>query len=69
MAGRQPPADGQGPTEQSRVYVAITAMTSPRPQGELTVERICMLAAVCRAGYYRGWQAPAPRQEETAFAT
>src|SRR6266852_2939890 len=41
-------------------------MTSPRPQGELTVERICMLARVSRAGYYRQWRASAPRQEETA---
>ena len=41
-------------------------MTSPRPQGELTVERMCGLAKVNRAGYYRHWQASAPRQEETA---
>jgi putative transposase len=40
-------------------------MTSPRPQGELTVERMCVLAGVSRAGYYRRWQASAPRQEET----
>jgi transposase InsO family protein len=41
-------------------------MTSPRPQGELTVERMCVLARVNRAGYYRHWKASAPRQEETA---
>jgi putative transposase len=41
-------------------------MTSPRPQGELTVERMCVLAGVSRAGYYRRWQASAPREEETA---
>jgi transposase InsO family protein len=41
-------------------------MTSPRPQGELTVERMCLLARVSRAGYYRRLQASAPRQEETA---
>jgi transposase InsO family protein len=41
-------------------------MTSPRPQGELTVERMCVLAGVNRAGYYRHWKASAPRQEETA---
>jgi putative transposase len=40
-------------------------MTSPRPQGELTVERMCALAGVSRAGYYRRWRASAPRQEET----
>ena len=41
-------------------------MTSPRPQGCLTVERMCALAGVNRAGYYRHWKASAPRQEETA---
>ena len=32
----------------------------------LTVERMCALAGVSRAGYYRHWQTSAPRQEETA---
>ena len=41
-------------------------MTTPRPQGELTVERMCALAGASRAGYYRHWQASAPREEETA---
>jgi transposase InsO family protein len=41
-------------------------MTSPRPQGELTVERMCALTGVNRAGYYRHWRRSAPRQEETA---
>ena len=41
-------------------------MMSPRPQGDLTVERLCMLAGLSRAGYYRAWAASAPRQEETA---
>ena len=36
-------------------------------QGELTVERMCRLAGVSRAGYYRHWAASAPRQEETAI--
>jgi transposase InsO family protein len=40
-------------------------MTAPRPQGELTVERMCTLAGVSRAGYYRQWRTAAPRQEET----
>jgi putative transposase len=30
----------------------------------LTVERMCGLARISRAGYYRHWQASAPRQEE-----
>jgi transposase InsO family protein len=41
-----------------------------RPQGTivrdaLPVDRMCALAGVSRAGYYRSWQASAPRQEET----
>ena len=41
-----------------------------RPQGEntgaaLPVERMCTLAGVSRASYYRSWRASAPRQEET----
>jgi len=41
-------------------------MMSPRPQGHLTVERLCRLAGVSRAGYYRQWAASKPREEETA---
>ena len=40
-------------------------MTASLPQGQLTIERLCALAGVSRAGYYRHWQASAPRQEET----
>src|SRR5258707_15389038 len=40
-------------------------MICPLPQGELTIERMCALAGVSRAGYYRHWGASAPRQEET----
>jgi hypothetical protein len=36
-------------------------------QGKLTVDRMCRLAGVSRAGYYRHWAASAPRQEETAM--
>jgi putative transposase len=35
-------------------------------QGHAEIERRCRLAGVSRAGYYRHWQASAPRQEETA---
>jgi putative transposase len=42
-------------------------MTPALPQGQLTVERMCRLAAVSRAGYYRHWAASAPLQEETAI--
>jgi putative transposase len=41
-------------------------MMSPRPQGDLTVEQLCRLAGVSRAGYYRHWAASLPREEETA---
>lgn len=39
---------------------------TPRPQGDLTVDRLCKLAEVSRAGYYRQWAASMPREEETA---
>jgi len=41
-------------------------MTAPLSQGTLTVPRMCALAGVSRAGYYRHWAVSAPRQEETA---
>lgn len=41
-------------------------MTNSLPQGELTIERMCKLSGVSRAGYYRHWATSAPRQEETA---
>ena len=34
-------------------------------QGLLGIEVLCRLAGVSRAGYYRHWQASAPRQEQT----
>lgn len=37
----------------------------PVQQGNLAIERLCSLAGVSRAGYYRHWHASAPRQEET----
>jgi putative transposase len=40
-------------------------MTASLPQGEPTIGRMCSLAGVSRAGYYRHWAASAPRQEET----
>jgi transposase InsO family protein len=43
-----------------------------RPQGEgpaasLAVERMCALAGVSRAAYYRGWACSQPLREETAL--
>ena len=36
------------------------------PQGQVTIERLCRVARVSRAGYYRFWQTSAPRQHDTA---
>jgi transposase InsO family protein len=36
-----------------------------RQQGVVGIDRFCRLAGVSRAGYYRHWQASAPRAEET----
>ncbi len=36
-------------------------------QGELGIERMCALAGVSRAGFYRNWRASSPREEETAL--
>ena len=49
------------------VYEVIQTMTSSVPQGQVTIERLCRLARVSRAGYYRFWQASAPRQHDTAI--
>jgi putative transposase len=40
-------------------------MASPR--GDLGIERMCRLAGLSRASYYRHWQASAPRQEEAGL--
>jgi len=36
-------------------------------QGNIGIERMCALGGISRVGYYRQWQASAPRQEETAL--
>jgi putative transposase len=41
-------------------------MTTSLPQGEHTIARMCALAGISRAGYYRNLAASAPRQEDTA---
>jgi len=41
-------------------------MAAPCPERPgLAVDRLCRLAGLSRAGYYRHWQAHAPRQEQT----
>jgi putative transposase len=35
------------------------------PQGALSIERMCTLAGVSRASYYRHWRRGAPRREQT----
>jgi transposase InsO family protein len=42
-------------------------MMAALSQGEIGIERMCRLAGLSRAGYYRHWQASAPRQEEVAL--
>jgi transposase InsO family protein len=49
------------------VYAVIQTMTASTPQGETRIERACRLSGVSRAGYYRHWQASAPRREETGL--
>lgn len=41
-------------------------MTNDQLQGELTIDRMCALVGVSRAGYYRRWAASAPREEENS---
>jgi putative transposase len=41
-------------------------MTGSLPQGHVAIERLCRLARVSRAGYYRFWRLSAPRQQDTA---
>ena len=48
------------------VYEVIQTMTSSLSQGQVAIERLCRLARVSRAGYYRLWQTSAPRQHDTA---
>jgi transposase InsO family protein len=42
----------------------MQSVTADLPQGELTITRMCSLAGLSRAGYYRHWHASAPREEE-----
>jgi transposase InsO family protein len=42
-------------------------MMAALSQGEIGIERMCRLAGLSRAGYYRHWQASAPRQEEVGL--
>jgi len=48
VRGARRPSAGPGVTG---VYEVIQAMICPLPQGELTIERMCALAGVSRAGY------------------
>lgn len=38
-----------------------------RSQGAMAIDRLCRLARVSRAGYYRFWQQSAPRRHDTAL--
>ena len=41
-------------------------MTGSMLQGPVAIERLCRLARVNRASYYRHWRVKAPRQQDTA---
>ena len=56
------PSGGRG---GSSVFALIQAMTPP--QGALGIERMCALAGVSRASYYRHWRRVAPGREEIAL--
>jgi len=43
----------------------MTPLQGRGPQARLAVDRMCQLAGVSRASYYRHWAASAPRAEET----
>jgi putative transposase len=45
------------------VYAEIQAWSNER-QGQLTVERMCAIARVSRAGYYRQWADREPEKED-----
>ena len=40
---------------------------APAARGSLSVERMCALAGLSRAAYYRHWSASEPKAEETAL--
>ena len=52
---------------QDCIYEVIKAMTAPRLQGEIGIERMCQLAGISPSGYYRHCQVSAPRREETGL--
>ena len=66
LAASQRTAPAERRVWRHAVYALIEAMTAALPQGGLPVERLCALAGVSRAGYYRRWQDARPRREETA---
>src|SRR4051812_12460358 len=62
-----PCAESRGTPEEHRswrtcVYAEIRQQTEA--QGSLTVERMCLLARVSRAGYYRSLAEAEPAREE-----
>ena len=53
------------------VFAQIQAMTRPQGEGSAparSIERMCALAGVSRASFYRRWGESEPLREETAFA-
>lgn len=49
------------------VFQVIEKMMADLPQGKLNIDRMCWLAGVSRASYYRHWLDSAPRRAETGL--
>ncbi|MER9820198.1 IS3 family transposase [Mesorhizobium sp. M0129] len=47
--------------------MVIEKMTTGLSQGEFNIDRMCWLAGVSRASYYRHWLDSAPRRAETGL--
>ena len=56
----------KGEPGETHIYAVIRAEME-RQGDHIGIERMCALAGVSRAGYYRHWLASEPREEETAL--
>src|SRR5881227_2819542 len=62
---RAHPLDGQAALRgRHRVDEREDAVAPRPPQGGLSIERMCALAGVSRASYYRHWRRVAPEREQ-----
>lgn len=49
------------------IFKVIEKMTTDLSQGEFNIDRMCWLAGVSRASYYRHWLDSAPRRAEAGL--